>query len=77
MSQKPTHRYNFQPLNKLLTENLDPDQVGDNLDEILPLLKLRQASMNDLVTYTGRDDDYPGRQLSWHYFILRTLRDFM
>lgn len=59
-----TH-YNYQSLDKLLTKDFDPQQLGDQMDEI----------MNDLVCYAKYDDDYSGDQLEWRYYILRTLRD--
>ena len=60
-----TTRHSFKALNELLTESAPPEEIGDQMDEI----------MSDLVTYAGRDDDYPGHELEWKYFILRTLRN--
>lgn len=68
------YRYNYQALDKLLAENYDPKELGNQLDEILPLLKLRQASMSDLV-YLARDEDDFGRSLTYHHYTLRQLRD--
>ena len=62
--QKKT-RYNLKALNQLLTDDATPEELGDQMDEI----------MSDLVTCAGRDDDYPGHELEWKYFILRTLRN--
>lgn len=54
-------RYNYQKLDQLLTEYLDPQAVGNQLDEI----------MNELLSCAKCDDS----SLEGRYFILRTLRD--
>lgn len=55
------NHYNYHPLDKLFTEGLDPQYLGDQLDEI----------MFRLVLSAG--DDY--HQLGWHYYLLLLLRD--
>jgi hypothetical protein len=62
--KKPA-RYNYKELDELLKNTLTPESLGDHMDEI----------MNDLVMYAGRDDDYPGEQLEWRFYILRSLRN--
>ena len=61
---KTKPRYNYKALNSLLTEGIDPQSLGNQMDEI----------MNDLC-YAGRDDDYPGDQLECKYYLLRRLRN--
>lgn len=58
------YRYNYQALDKLLSENCDPKELGNQLDEI----------MSDLV-YLARDEDDFGRSLTYHHYTLRQLRD--
>jgi hypothetical protein len=61
--EKPSN--NYQPLDQLLTEYLDAQSLGNELDAI----------MNDLVCYAGCDKDYSSHDLECRYHILRLLRD--
>ena len=51
-------------LDEFFAKGDDPKSVGNQLDEI----------MADLV-YLARDEDDFGRSLTYHHYILRTLRD--
>lgn len=57
-------RYDFESLDRMLTQECDPKQVGDELDEI----------MTDLV-YLARDEEDFGKRLQEHHHRLRELRD--
>lgn len=61
--KKPNH-YNYQPLDEFFAKGDDPKAVGNQLDEI----------MADIV-YLARDEDDFGRALTYHHYILRSLRD--
>jgi hypothetical protein len=63
-AENEPYRYNYQALDKLLSENYDPKELGNQLDEI----------MSDLV-YLARDEDDFGRSLTYHHYTLRQLRD--
>lgn len=58
-----TH-YNYQILDKLLTDDSDPVELGNQLDEI----------MEALATHATHDGGYHIK-LEEHYYILRTLRE--
>jgi len=64
--EKPetNHHYDYQPLDEFFTKGDDPKSVGTQLDEI----------MADLV-YLARNEDDFGKSLTYHHFILRSLRD--
>ncbi|MFZ6013420.1 MAG: hypothetical protein ACOYXT_23965 [Bacteroidota bacterium] len=62
-AENEPYRYNYQALDKLLAENYDPKELGNQLDEI----------MSDLV-YLARDEDDFGRSLTYHHYTLRQLR---
>lgn len=66
MDKKIPSPYDLSPLDKLLQEDIDPVELGNQLDEI----------MTDLVSLVSRDDHYPFDQLEWRYHLLRTLRNF-
>lgn len=63
MCSQRTH-YNYQALDKLLTDDSDPVELGNQLDE----------TMNALVSHATHQGGYHTR-LEEHYYILRTLRD--
>lgn len=63
MCSHQTH-YNYQALDKLLTDDSDPVELGNQLDE----------TMNALVSHATHDRYYQTK-LEEHYYILRTLRD--
>ena len=65
MESKPEPtRYHYQALDRLLSNDHDPQEVGNTLDEI----------MHELVTYANQVEDYREKQES-HYYMLRILRD--
>lgn len=63
MCNQRTH-YNYQALDKLLTESSNPLELGDQLDEI----------MNALVSQVAHDHR---ENLEEHYHVLRTLRNIL
>jgi len=56
--------YDYKALDRLVTDDGTPEELGDHLDDIL------QA----LAAHASQDVGYHAR-LEEHYFILRTLRD--
>jgi len=62
MSLKTTH--NYEPLDELLNGVYKPEELGNQLDEI----------MSDLVSYAGKDETY-SQVLPQRHFILKELRD--
>lgn len=63
-TENEPYRYNYRALDKFLSSNFDPKELGDQLDEL----------MADLVNVSRNEDDF-GNQLSDHHFTLRKLRD--
>lgn len=61
--EKPYH-YNYQALDKLLKEDYDAKEIGNQIDDI----------MSELVSHASKDDDYRERQEDHHY-LLKRLRD--
>ncbi|CAN5501067.1 hypothetical protein BH10BAC4_BH10BAC4_17150 [soil metagenome] len=58
---EPYH-YNYQALDRLLTHDYDPKELGNQLDEI----------MSDLVLYAGKEETYHER-LAERHNILRDI----
>lgn len=63
MDRSRTH-YDYQVLDRLVTDDGTPEELGNHLDEI----------MQALAAHASQDGGYHTR-LEEHYFILRTLRD--
>jgi hypothetical protein len=63
MNNLPIH-YNYQALDKHLTEDSDPVELGDQLDEI----------MQALASHAASDESYHIK-LEDHYHVLRTMRN--
>lgn len=63
MENEP-YRFNYGALDKFLSTNFDPKELGNQLDEL----------MSDLVHVSRNEDDF-GNALSEHHYILRNLRD--
>ena len=63
MPEKP-YRFDYQALDKLLSEDYDPKELGNKLDEI----------MTELVCHASRNEGYQESQEEHHY-ILKELRD--
>jgi hypothetical protein len=61
--EKPYH-YNYQRLDNFLSKDTDPEEIGNELDEI----------MGDLVIYAGKEESY-STLLPNRHTILRELRD--
>jgi hypothetical protein len=59
----PPH-YDFENMNRLLTRDYDPQEIGNELDETLC----------DLVHYAGKQEDYV-QELPDRYFLIKKLRD--
>ena len=60
---EPYH-YNYQRLDNFLSKDTDPQEIGNELDEI----------MGDLVNYTGKEESY-SELLPNRHNTLRELRD--
>ena len=62
----PTHSYHYDyaALDKFLDNDYDPEQLGDQFDEL----------MSDLVNVSRDEADF-GHTLSNYHFMLRRLRD--
>ena len=56
--------YNYQPLDTLLTDLYDPQEIGNQLDEI----------MSDLVSHAGKEETY-SQVLPVRHNLLKELRD--
>lgn len=56
--------YDYRVLDRLLTDDSDPLELGDQLDEI----------MEALAAHATRDGGYHAR-LEEHYYVLRVMRD--
>lgn len=63
-AENEPHHYNYQRLDHYLTKDIDPKEVGDQLDEI----------MGDLVRYASKEENY-SELLPNRHTILRELRD--
>jgi hypothetical protein len=64
MEDPKAYHYNYQALDKFLSNDFDPKELGNQLDEL----------MADLVHLAKHEDDF-GTSLSDHHFTLRKLRD--
>jgi hypothetical protein len=56
--------YDYQALDRLLTDDSDPVELGNQLDEI----------MEALAVHAAQDGGYH-TQLEGHYYVLRVLRN--
>jgi len=59
------YRYNYHPLEIMLTEENEPDEIGRLLDDVLFIL----------VLYLDDEEVYPIVQVSDVYHVIRKLRD--
>jgi len=64
MATENHYHYNYERLDNHLTKDTDPQEVGNQLDEI----------MGDLVNYAGKEEIY-STLLPNRHTILRELRD--
>lgn len=62
--ENPPYTFNYQALDKLLTEDYDPKELGNKFDEM----------MSELVSHGSLDENYRESQAEHHY-ILKVLRD--
>ena len=64
MGTENHYQYNYERLDNYLKKHTDPQEVGNELDEI----------MGDLVNYAGLSDSYC-ESLPHRHSVLRELRD--
>jgi hypothetical protein len=62
--QPETYHFDYSRLDRFLSKDYDPSELGRQLDE----------TMSDLVNYAGKEDSYCQTLPARHY-ILRELRD--
>lgn len=65
-TENEPYHFDYQALDRLLTNDYDPQELGNKLDEI----------MTELVSYARRNEDYRELQEDRHY-VLKLLRDIL